>query len=225
MLAVHGGWTGADLLHHLLALGLGGAALLLQRLAALGSLRCLQARGWIDAATGFHNLRGLLGEGDALLRQAQRADRPLGIVLLDFADLREARQVLGAAAADRIAGRLVRRIRRISGADGLIARTGAGQFVVLLPGQGQQGSVAALQRGLGRATTLECEAEVVLVPDVLVDVATRLECSIGHVFREMVQELYAQRGQEERRVRQVQRERERHLRPAGPAQPDAAALE
>jgi diguanylate cyclase (GGDEF)-like protein len=179
--------------------------------------RLLAARGWVDAATGMCNRHGLAALGEGLLQRARARRRPVSLLVLDFAELAEVRALYGRAAAEQVLLRVAGRVESIAGPRGLAARTGQAQFAVLLPGLSRAGAMERLNRILGNPGRIEVEVardEVVLVPEVLAEMAAADLESVDELFCEMATQVALQRDFERRRHQWLRREGRRHSRPA-----------
>ena len=169
-----------------------------------------------DDATGLYNCAGLMARGGALLDEARRGDRALGFVVFDFNDLLEVRAIYGARIASLLGQQIVKKLKAIAGAHGLVARTGKTHFAVLLPGHSRERALKAVQRVLGHPARVELDShgeEIVLVPDLVAENIAPGDELIVQLHGEMLRELEQQRIDEARRCHYLQRERERHSRP------------
>lgn len=178
--------------------------------------RSAERQGLIDAASGLYNRHGLAAAGAHLLRQARQEGKPTSLVVLDFNDLLEVRSIYGRETSRKLHLHVVRRIKAIAGAHGLAARTGKTQFTVLLPGASAERAEAALHRALGRPSRIEFDAgdcEVVLVPDVMWEVAAPAVETVDELYGDVARMLADGQRREMRRQHWLTRERERHSRP------------
>ena len=199
-----------------LAIAAAIAALALLLAAGAVERRVTADLGWIDQPSGLYNRLGLLRAGDALLAQARRAGRPVSLVLIDFDDLMEVRTIYGRDVARKVQARVVRKIQAIAGARGLAARTDQTQFAVLLPGANRERAQAIVQRAMGKPSRIEFDAgdsEIVLVPDILCEMAEPGVETVDELVREVAGNLAELRQHELRRQVWLRRERERHSRP------------
>lgn len=195
-------------------------AMLESRLAALGTVLAVPAPRPADAlrdeTTGLYNSAGLLARGDALLAEARRGGKALGLVVLDFNDLREVRAIYGSRIAGMLRQQIVKKLRAIAGTQGQVARTGKTQFAILLPGQCRERALKAVHRVMGQPARVELDSdgeEIVLVPDWLAENIAPGDEQITRLQGAMLRELEQQRMDEARRCDYLQRERERHSRP------------
>jgi diguanylate cyclase (GGDEF)-like protein len=173
-------------------------------------------QGLLDAATGLFNRQGLCRAGELLLRQARQQGRPASLIILDFSDLQEVRSIYGREISRKVHAKVVAKMKAIAGPRGLAARTGKGQFSILVPGAGREQAQATVQRLLGKPSRIEFEAghsEIVLVPDLLCEMAAPDVETVDELYCEVARGLAEMRAREQRRQHYLQRERERHSRP------------
>lgn len=192
----------------------GGFATMGAVLAAKRGARLPQALR--DDTTGLCNCAGLMALGQSMLDDARGSQKALGFIVFDFNDLPEVRAIYGARIAGLLARQIVRKLKAIAGAQGLVARTGKAQFAVLLPGHSRERALKAVQRVLGHPARVELDVngeEIVVVPEVIADNIAPGDEAIAQLHREMLRELEQQRIDEARRCHYLQRERERHSRP------------
>ncbi|MBG9386798.1 GGDEF domain-containing protein [Caenimonas aquaedulcis] len=178
-------------------------------------LRIAQA-GRMDAGLSLYTQAGFDARGDALLERCQDGGRPLTVVVFDFADLLEVRAIYGQELARKLTRFVVGQLGIVAGHRGFAARTGPAEFTVVLPRMGRDKAVARIRRVLGSPMRVEFDAggsEIVMVPEFQLETADACTMSVGELQRELRTELAALHAREERRHRQMQRERERHSRP------------
>ncbi|HSI52893.1 MAG: GGDEF domain-containing protein [Ramlibacter sp.] len=177
------------------------------------------AHGGVDARTGLYNFEGLMDAAELLLERANAECRPLSVVVLEFSDLREVRQIYEPATCDRLIAKVVRKLDTVAGLGGLAGRTGTTQFTLVIqepPARAQE----RLRRVLGKPARIEFEAadsEIVLVPELMLASTSPDVESVEAVWRQMCRELAQARMDEARRQHYLQKERERHSRPMAPA--------
>lgn len=191
------------------------------RLVALGPQRAPPpARDGFDDATGLYNLEGFLRSGDALLQQARLEARTVTLLLFEFADLVEVREIYGRATSHQVQALVLQKVKAIAGPHGLAARTGRTEFAVLLRGE-RELAEALVHRQLGKPARVELDTganEVVVVPDIHCTVAAAQDASVAPLYEAAVDQLAGHRAREQRRQLYLQRERERHSRPmSGPS--------
>ena len=167
-----------------------------------------------DASTALYNRAGLFAAANVLLR-ARSGTAPMSMVLIDFADLAEVSKFYGDDVAAQVVARIIRRLRALAGRRGLAGRTGPAQFAVVLP-ENAACARRSVKRGLGKAACVDFDAgesEVVLVPDVAIDSVDPGAQRIQPLYHELCGEVARERGEEQRRMRRLTSERERHSRP------------
>lgn len=87
-----------------------------------------------DPLTGLCNKRSFMAELGVCLAQAQTEATACSLLTLELCQLREINDSFGHAACDRLLLTLARQLQKLSGERDLLARTGGGQFAVLLRG-------------------------------------------------------------------------------------------
>jgi len=110
----------------------------------------------------------------------------------------------------------VRRLRALAGGRGFAGRTGVAEFTVVLPGLDKDGAQALVDRWLGTPPRLEHDAdghEIVLVPDVAVDMADEDASRLEPLHARMTSRIVRLRREEQLRAAHMKRDRERHSRP------------
>ena len=173
------------------------------------------AHDHMDPSTGLYNFEGLMSAADELLAPARRDGRPLTVIVIEFSDLREVRQLYGHAVSRKVVTNVVRKLQAVAGRRGLAGRTGAEQFTLVLP-TGRDRALQSLERVLGKTARIEFDGgddEIVLVPDVAVDSTDAATECVQPLWDEMCRDLTQRHAHELRRQHCLQRERERHSRP------------
>jgi GGDEF domain-containing protein len=125
----------------------------------------------LDRRTQLYNEDGFLANGGVLFEQCKRDKRPLSLVLLSAADLRDASQLLGKRAANKLLTQMISGIAAITPPDALAARTDAVEFALVLPGLTAERAEALVQQQLGRPPQLEIAGDdqtVTIVLDMMV---------------------------------------------------------
>jgi len=176
----------------------------------------LRSRGWLDESTGLCNAEGFLPMADQRLARMRRDGQRLSLLVIDFADLLEVREIYGRQVSRAVLVRIVSKLRQCARAGGFVARTGPAQFALLLPGCNQEQALQCVHRVLGSPTRVEFEhrgEEIVLVPDVLAQVVSPEATSVQRVHLGLLERIRNYRLYETRRRRYLQRERERHSKP------------
>ena len=171
--------------------------------------------GGVDTRTGLYNFEGLMDAAEPLLERANTEFQPLSVVVLEFSDLREVRQIYDVQTCNRLIAKVVRKLDAVAGLGGLAGRTGMTQFTVVIqepPAKARE----RLRRILGKPARIEFEtsdSEIVLVPELMLASTSRDTESVQCVWLQMCKELARARMDEARRQDYLQRERERHSRP------------
>ena len=138
------------------------------RQAALSSHRAHH-----DALTGLPNRSSMSETLQEALNGAERAGRPLAVMLLDLDDFKSINDTLGHELGDLTLQRVARRLRQAVGESTVLARIGGDEFAVLIEGpQAEAGDRRAAARGarpparggLGRAPHLRQHRDRVLPP-------------------------------------------------------------
>jgi diguanylate cyclase (GGDEF)-like protein len=99
------------------------------RQAALSSYRAHH-----DALTGLPNRSSLSETLQEALNEAERASRPLAVMLLDLDDFKSINDTLGHELGDLTLQRVARRLRQAVGESTVLARIGGDEFAVLVEG-------------------------------------------------------------------------------------------
>jgi GGDEF domain-containing protein len=178
----------------------------------------------IDRRTALYNRGGLLAHGKELLADCRATGRELTLAVFECSDLVEARTLYGDRTSRKLIDGIVAKLALLAGADGLAARTGPTQFAVALP-MSRERAVQAIERVLGNPTRFElegCRSEIVLVPHLMVE-AVPAAGTVERMYSALCRGLA--RVQEEERMRNeyLQRQRERHSRPASIRSDDRVA--
>jgi GGDEF domain-containing protein len=123
---------------------------------------------------------------------------------------------------------VVTRMASVAGARGLLARTGATEFTLVLPGADRHRAVQAIRRAMGDPVRIEIESdhrEIMLVPEFQIACAGPNIDSIDKLYRELHHEIQDAHRLNAEREQYLTRERERHSRPnklgLPPGHPDA----
>jgi GGDEF domain-containing protein len=169
----------------------------------------------LDPQTGLYNRPGLFELGGQLVAACGARRQPVSLAVFECRDLLEVRGLYGSAVACALLERLVERLSRLAGEDGMAARTGPAQFAVLLPGAGRDRAVRELQRVLGLPARIEYEQdghEVVLVPEFVVDLAGPQTPALGEWYAALSRRIARARDWDERRRRYLRRSRQGNSR-------------
>lgn len=163
----------------------------------------------------------LMSLGRQRLMETRRAGRPLSLAVFEFSDLTEVRAIYGNRMRRQALAQVVARMRAAAGSRGSVARTGAAQFTLLLPGSNRSQALRAIDRAIGMPARVEIESgdhEIVLVPELRVECASADAQSIEDLYLALCRELQEAGRFRHDREHYLTRERERHLmRPSHPA--------
>jgi GGDEF domain-containing protein len=215
------------------AKGLGLAATLVAIPAVLklrSILRRYNGEGatWIDSRTSLYNLSGLGVQGGTLLATCHRQGRGLSMAVFDCSDLIEVRRLYERPVSRMLVQHIVKKLTALAGKNGIVACTGPGQFSLLMA-QDADAARSSAREVLGHPATFEIEAdggEVVLTPSFLIEQVPQ-GASIEKFHAVLSDKLARISAAEQKRLRSMQRERERHSRPAplqaAPRKPEFAA--
>jgi GGDEF domain-containing protein len=212
--------SGGSLKGHLLSLRRHAAA----RLAQLG----FRLGGRAPGRRLLSDKSALFTLGDQRLREARHAGRALSLALFQFRDLKEVRSIYGSGVKRELIAQVAEQLAAAAGSRGLVARTAANEFALLLPGADRNKAAQAISRAMGNPVRIEIESddhEIVLVPEYQIECAGTDFNSVEELYRELCLDLKEARRLEQDREQYLTRERERHSRPVGlglrPGDPDA----
>ena len=163
-----------------------------------------------------HNMTAMLAAGETLLARARRDKLPLSIAVFDLHDLPELESVFGPRVAREVVAQVVFRLQGVATSKGLVLRTDATAFTVLMPGFERDRARLAIQTTMGSPCCIELDAddhEIVLVPEFKVHTLRPDSGSLSQVYAELRRDISAAQKLEQRRQRYLQLERESHTRP------------
>ena len=166
--------------------------------------------------------------GDKQLLEARRTGRPLSLALFEFSDLKEVRSIYGGRVKREVVAQVAARMAAAAGSRGVVARTAAYEFTLLLPGADRNRAAQAISRAMGDPVRIEIESddhEIVLVPEFQIECAGADMASVEALYRELCHHVKEARRIEQDREQYLTRERESHSRPTRlalrPGDPDA----
>ncbi len=113
-------------------------------LARANALLAQQAR--TDALTGLPNHGAIIAQTDAALAHAAHAGGPLSLLFFDLDHFKAINDTHGHQAGDRVLATVGRRAAAVLRPDDIIGRYGGEEFLVLLPGAGQQEAAQIAER-------------------------------------------------------------------------------
>lgn len=171
--------------------------------------------------------QAMLAAGARLVARARRDDEPLSMAVFDVSDLPELETVFGAQVASEVMTQVVSRLQGLASSKGLVMRTDATVFTVLMPGCGRDRAHQAIESSMGSPCCIELDAdehEIVLVPDFKVHTMRPDSGPLAGVYADLRRDISQAQKLERRRQRYLQRERESHTRPMelGAGSPAAA---
>jgi GGDEF domain-containing protein len=177
-----------------------------------------RARAPAPAALGSwrQHRQAMLKAADRLLARARSESQPMTMAVFDLEDLPEMESVFGAIVTREVVAQVVFRLKGIVGSRGLVIRTDATVFTLLMPGYGRDRAHHAIERTMGNPCCIELDAddhEIVLVPDFKVHTFRAGSESVEQVYIELRRAISEAQHREQRRQRYLQRERESHTRP------------
>ncbi|WP_460457117.1 GGDEF domain-containing protein [Arenimonas alkanexedens] len=100
----------------------------------------------VDALTGVLARSGLVEQGERLLSEARRYERPLSALLIDLDRFKDVNDSLGHEAGDRLLQHLSERARLVLRGEDLLGRLGGDEFVALLPSTDAAGARVVAER-------------------------------------------------------------------------------
>jgi GGDEF domain-containing protein len=177
--ALWAAWPGATLVHVLAGIALAAAAAAYAMWARRPALA--------SAAPPLVGRTEVIVAGDRLLTRTRQKAQPLSLAIVELSDIADVERLFGQDVAEAIMGRLAAMLRALVTSRGLAARTGQTQFSLLLPGVEPQDALLALRTAFGQTGCLEHEShdELVLLPDVKVDVVGPEHGSVAPVYIEL----------------------------------------
>lgn len=109
--------------------------------------------------------------GEKLLHAARARGQTPALAVMQIDDLPEIELVFGRTAADRVLDAVLAELTRAAVGKGLVVRTAADTFALLMPGGGAGAAIAAIQGRFGKPCTIEVGSgrdEILAMPDVMV---------------------------------------------------------
>lgn len=184
----------------------------ISRSPAPGVATAPERKSWAATKDAF------VAMADDMLAQTLRKRQPLSVLVMEQIDLAELAAIFGADVAQRFVRKLAATLRRVAPGRGVVVRTDAAVFAVLLPGLTRDEAHAAVKDAFGATLSIEVDAgeeEVTLVPDFLIRTVVTESVSIATLYDDMRRVLARARTDEVRRQDYLRREHESHCtRPA-----------
>ena len=109
------------------------AALTVQRTQLLERARVMEQMAIVDELTGLYNRRHFFEQSQFEFHRAQRYQRPLSVLMLDVAGLKQTNSHYGHAGGDEVLRAVARTCKRSLRESQFVGRYGGDEFVVLLP--------------------------------------------------------------------------------------------
>ena len=163
-----------------------------------------------------HNMAAMLAAGETMVARARRDKLPLSIAVFDLNDLPELETVFGPKIARDVVAQVVLRLQGVATSKGLVLRTDATVFTVLMPGFGRDRAQLAIQTTMGSPCCIELDAddhEIVLVPEFKIHTLRADSSALSQVYLDLRCAISEAQKREQRRQRYLQLERESHTRP------------
>lgn len=113
----------------------------------------------IDPLTGAGNRRHLEQRAATEIREVQRRQRALAVVVFDIDHFKQVNDREGHAAGDQVLRGVVERVQATLRPCDFLARIGGEEFVVLLPGENSEGALTAAERLRGAIAASPIMAE------------------------------------------------------------------
>jgi GGDEF domain-containing protein len=102
-----------------------------------------------DLKTKLYNETGFFTYGNELLAQCRARKKPLSMVLLNGADLRDIHDMVGRISAERLIAQTVQGITSALPAGGLAAHMGQAEFAILVPEASEARALELVRHKLG----------------------------------------------------------------------------
>lgn len=117
------------------------------------------------------NLALLHTGGEKLVQAARALGRTPALAVMQIDDLPELELVFGRRGVGRVIEAVMSGLTRAAAGHGLVVRTAADTFALVMPGGGAGAAIAAVQARFGKPCTIEIGSgrdEILVVPDVMV---------------------------------------------------------
>lgn len=193
-------WPAALVVGSVLAM-LPALALAIGRALGGADQQAEQAR--VDRRSQLYNEDGFFVNGGALFDNCRRQKRPFSLLLLSGADLRDASDLLGKKAANRLFAEMVKGIAAATPPGGIAARTDAVEFALALPNLTAERAGALLRQNLGEPPKVEIDldgAKATIVLDAIIAQASQEMHTLEDMYDTLHLRLRAQATKSQRPV-------------------------
>ncbi|HMA08916.1 MAG TPA: diguanylate cyclase, partial [Ramlibacter sp.] len=96
--------------------------------------------------------------GDQRVGEARRLGRAISLALFEFSDLKEVRSIYGSRVKRQLMAQLAATMATAAGSRGVVARTAANEFALLLPGADRHKAAQIISRAMGNPVRIEIES-------------------------------------------------------------------
>ena len=170
----------------------------------------------------------LCAAGEKMLRTARALGQAPALAVLQIDDLPELELVFGRSAADQVVDAVMTGLTHAAARKGIVIRTAADTFALLMAGGGAAATIAAIQARFGRPCAVEVGVgrdDILVTPDVLVHPVGPRD-SIAQVYDDLCRQIANARQQGRRShdcVPQAPASGSRGMRPSAAAVAQAPA--
>ena len=169
----------------------------------------------IDQKSWIQDKDAMFEVGDELLCRGRGTQQPLSVAVFDLSDLPELHCVFGMQASRDCIAQTAVRLQRLIARNGLVVRTSATTFTVLLPGVDRDRALGVIRSAMGQPCCIELAAgdkEIVLVPEFMVRTVFDDSVRVSEIYESLCRDIAQARLKEESRRKYLERERESHSR-------------
>ncbi len=121
--------------------------------AAVAMRDKFEAQALSDPLTGLGNRQAVYDRGSALIAEARRHGRQVGVMVLDLDRFKEVNDTLGHQAGDQLLMQVAARLASVTRGYDLLARLGGDEFVIVVPSLEKVEDMAAVAIKVGQAVT------------------------------------------------------------------------
>lgn len=176
-------------------------------------------RSWVQGKERLTDM------GDRMISQCQRQQQSLSIIVMQLSDLAEMKDLFGSQVASHLVRNLVKTLHAVAPAKGVVLRTDATVFTLLLPGFDRGATLEAVTQAFGPTVAVEIDAqelEIVLVPEYQIRTVDAEPTAMAAVYEDMLRQIDSSRAREVRRRRHLRQEHESYsTKPAALHLPDS----